>query len=105
MVERHVFKVWRFECPVCGQKKALLQWDYEPHPSCDCGAGMLHESGPRVATAVHGDEIDIEIRHGICNEDGTPRRYRSKSEIKRVAAERGLTIMGETPKPASPRWI
>jgi len=66
---------------------------------------MVPEHGPRPTAAVHGDEIDIEIRHGICNEDGSPKRYRSKSDIRRAAAERGLTIMGETPKPASPRWI
>jgi hypothetical protein len=50
---------------------------------------------PRRANAVIGDDIPggVEIIHGICNEDGSPRRYYSKSEMARVAKERGLTNM------------
>ena len=32
----------------------------------------------------------IEIRHGLCNPDGTPRRYDSRSEIAAEARKRGL---------------
>ncbi len=38
---------------------------------------------------VHGDECDVVVKHGICNEDGSPRRYRSKSEMARAARELG----------------
>ena len=41
---------------------------------------------------VIGDDIPggIEIKHGLCNEDGSPRRYYSKSEIAAEAKRRGL---------------
>jgi hypothetical protein len=42
---------------------------------------------------VHGDDIPggLEIRHGLCNADGSPRKYYSKTEIAREAKKRGLT--------------
>ena len=44
-------------------------------------------------TAVIADEIPggVWIHHGICNEDGTPRKYYSKSEMAAEAKRRGLT--------------
>jgi hypothetical protein len=54
-----------------------------------CG-GDPTKHQPYGGTAI-GDECDIEIKHGLCNEDGTPRRYRSKAEIAREATRRGLT--------------
>lgn len=53
-----------------------------------------HETGHGGAIV---DECDVWIRHGICNPDGTPKRYRSKSEIKRAAFEAGLTHANDTP--------
>ncbi len=52
------------------------------------------------------DEIPggIEIKHGICNPDGTPKRYYSKTEIRRAANERGYTISGDTPRPYKVAW-
>ncbi len=49
----------------------------------------------KASAGVIGDEIPggVEIRHGLCNEDGTPRRYYSHSEIKAEAARRGLVNM------------
>lgn len=60
-------------------------------PSCrECGAATkrLYSS----SAAVIGDDIPggMLIKHGICNEDGTPRRYYSKSEMAKEAARRGL---------------
>lgn len=42
--------------------------------------------------AVVQDSIEggIWIRHGLCNEDGSPRKYYSKSEIAAEAKRRGL---------------
>lgn len=40
---------------------------------------------------VQGDEIDVSIRHALCNPDGSPRRFRSRSELKRVEREHGWT--------------
>lgn len=58
------------------------------------------------SAGVITDEIPggIEIRHGLCNPDGTPKRYYSKTEIKRAANERGYTIAGDTPKPYNVQW-
>lgn len=55
---------------------------------------------PQGKTFVNGDEIPggLEVKHGICWPDGTPRKFYSKSEIRKAAAEVGLTIGGETPK-------
>lgn len=42
--------------------------------------------------AVIGDDIPggVWIRHGLCNEDGSPRKYYSKSEMALEAKRRGL---------------
>lgn len=39
---------------------------------------------------VHGDEIDVQIRHGLCNADGSPKRYTSKQQLARDAKAHGL---------------
>lgn len=59
-------------CPVCGEATELL-WDTPP--------------------AVIGDDIPggVWMRHGVCNEDGSPRKYYTKSAIAAEAAKRGLT--------------
>ena len=95
-VERSVFKTRTFVCPPCGASKRVLGWDYDPAPSC-CDTPMEQESGPNRATAVIGDEIDIIVKHGPCNDDGTPRRYRSRAELKREERRTGWIPKGETP--------
>lgn len=68
------------------------------------------------ANAVIGDEIPggVWIRHGICNEDGTPRKYYSHSEMRKEAARRGLQNMvrhvtdpksGSDKNPHTTRWV
>lgn len=56
-----------------------------------CGKETKREILSRK-TAIIGDDIPggIDIRHGLCNEDGSPRRYYSKSEIAAEAKRRGL---------------
>lgn len=78
-------------CPECGEPTQTC-WDSPP--------------------SVIGDEIDVVIRHGICNSDGSPRRYRSRTEYNRVAKERGLTnVVRHMPKrgsdksPHTTRWV
>jgi len=66
---------------------------------CDrCGAELQVGDFPfcphgRGANSVIQDSIEggIEIRNGLCNEDGSPRRYYSKSAIAAEAKRRGLT--------------
>lgn len=57
------------------------------------------------SAAVHGDEIDEVIEHGICHPDGTPKRYRYKTDKRRALAEANLCIAGETPKHNRARWV
>jgi hypothetical protein len=47
---------------------------------------------PRRGVVVWADDIPggIEIANGICNEDGTPKRYYSKSEIRRACEVKGV---------------
>lgn len=46
----------------------------------------------RRSAAVIADDIPggVEIAHGLCNADGTPRRFYSKSAIRMAAAEKGV---------------
>ena len=60
---------------------------------------------------VIGDECDVWVRHGICNPDGSPKRYRSKSEMHRAGKEKHLenrvehiTVDSDKSKHTS-RWI
>jgi hypothetical protein len=41
----------------------------------------------------------VLIPHAICNPDGSPKRYDSKTDIKRALNKAGYTIAGDTPKP------
>jgi hypothetical protein len=62
-------------------------------PPCrECGL-TTERAWLTKSNAVIPDEIPggIWIRHGICNEDGTPRKYYSKSEMIAEAKRRGLT--------------
>jgi len=46
---------------------------------------------PGKANAVIGDEIDVTIRHGLCDaETGEPVRYRSREALMKEAASRGM---------------
>ena len=58
---------------------------------CECG-GQTERVWLTTGAAVIPDDIPggVWIRHGICNEDGTPRKYYSKSEMKREADRLGL---------------
>lgn len=95
---------WHRECPECGGSHKVLCWDYElaekaKCPSCGSETVPYTYSKGTAAPGVIPDDIPggIDIRHGLCNADGSPRRYYSKTEIRREAARRGLVISGETP--------
>lgn len=47
---------------------------------------------PRRAAVVWQDSIEggIDIAHGLCHEDGTPKRYYSRTEIKRACDAKGV---------------
>lgn len=107
-------------CKLCG----LLKEDcLEPIGrteaiECDCGGplvrtiatGKFHKSTGITPDLIPGG---IEIKHGICNPDGTPRRYDSKSEMRRVAREMGVeNVVRHVPNrpdsdknPHTSRWV
>ena len=79
------------QCPRCG---VMILDCLEPITSplvvcvkCSVATERVWLSHP---PAVAGDECDITIRHGLVNEDGSPRHFTSKAEIARVAKEKGL---------------
>lgn len=62
----------------------------ERPPCPECGEST--ETLWRNPNNIIADDIPggIWIYHGVCNEDGTPRKYYSKSEILKEAKRRGL---------------
>ncbi len=63
-------------CDKCQKELKIGDYPFCPHEQ---GAGF------RV-----GDECDVMARNGLCNPDGSPRRYTSKAEMAREAKKRGL---------------
>lgn len=100
-------------CESCGfQKLDCLESVVTADPACPgCGARFVRAwlSKP---SAVISDECDVVVTNGICNPDGSPRRYRFKSEMRAEAARRGLvnhvehlgTKSGDR-SPHTSRWI
>lgn len=82
-------------CPDCGHVVIdYLERDGTPPRPLECPT-CHHQTLDRallggVTAAVHGDEIDIWVKHGICNDDGSPRHYRSRAEMRRVTVEKNL---------------
>ena len=88
-------------CNVCGRTQIdvwepiyaqLVPCEITGNPADRCQGAMLRVwlTGP---PAVIQDSIEggIEIKHGLCNPDGSPKKYYSKSEIAKEAKRRGLT--------------
>jgi hypothetical protein len=80
-------------------------------PFCH-GDAAKHQ--PVKSFTVIGDDIPggMEIANGLCNPDGSPRRYYTKSEIAREAKARGyhnhvehVTAKGTDKSPHTTRWI
>src|ERR1051326_8062241 len=63
-------------CDQCGRIVHTGEWPFCPHG--------------RPTGTVIGDEIDVTIEHGLCNDDGTPRRFRSRSELRLACAVKGM---------------
>ncbi len=67
------------KCDKCGADLHIGDFPFCPH-----GRGVSQA----IADGIPGG---VEIRHGLCNSDGSPRTYYSHSEIKREAEKRGFT--------------
>lgn len=100
-------------CPGCGlQRIDVLQPVTCEQPLCDECQTPMQRAWLTKPSNVVGDECDVWVRHGICNEDGSPRRYTSKSEMARAAKEKGWTNAvrhvgidaGSDKSPHTTRW-
>jgi len=93
-----MLKCFDYLCPNCGHEEYDVIRPQEerqiPCTHCDVADGpvMMQRAWLSAPNSVIGDDIPggVEVKHGICNEDGTPRRYYSKSEMRREAERRGL---------------
>ena len=65
---------------------------YQPSDEGAHGVGLCPLEARRAAPVIWVDDIPggVDIAHGLCHPDGTPRRYYSRSEIKAAAAAKGL---------------
>jgi len=89
------------ECEKCGKELQVGDFPFCPH-----GMG----SGRVVQDSIEGGVL---IEHGLCNPDGTPKRYYSKSEIAAEAKRRGLVNWvehipydkGTDKSPHTVRWV
>ena len=92
------FTTWSLVCTKCEKRFKSLQWDYEPFV-CECGGHAVTET-PLHSHGVVPDSIPggLLVPHAICNADGTPKRYYSRTDIDRALAEKGYCRLGETPK-------
>lgn len=85
--------MYDLRCNFCGQvHKDALQPITAVQPNCHlCVGGVMERVWlPGNANNVIGDECDVELKHGLCNPDGTPRRYTSKEDIRRAAKAKGM---------------
>lgn len=71
------------------------------HDQLVCPRCRMQGEGPSgLAPYVIGDDIPggIDIHHGLCWPDGTPRRFYSKSGIREAAFEEGYFQGDDTPR-------
>lgn len=75
------------KCDKCGKDLEIGLFPFCPHP-------------PAPTAMIAADDIPggYIVRHGACWPDGTPRKFYSKSAIKKAAFEAGWTMYGDTPK-------
>ena len=91
------------------------QWLHigERPPCPDCGAPTETLWDAMAAPGVIADSIPggIMIEHGLCNADGSPRRYDSHSEIRAECKRRNIVPMvdhvgsrGSDKSPHTTKW-
>lgn len=102
------YREWTTRCPKCDTVAKIWDWSDKlplPCPTCTTSTYLYIETkgdAPGIATdsLVGG----LDVRHGVCWPDGSPRRFDSKTDLKRALNEAGLSIKGDTPKPYKVGW-
>lgn len=59
-------------------------------PCEGCGAPTERVWLMGRANNIIGDECDVWVKHGLCNADGTPQHFTSKSAMALEAKKRGM---------------
>lgn len=85
--------MYDLKCPLC-QLEAIdvLEPINSPQHPCPRCEGTMRRVWLTKFPAVISDSIrgGIMIRNGLCDENGQPVRYDSKSEMRRAAKEKGV---------------
>lgn len=95
-----MLKCFDYKCNLCGREQLdVIAPSEDKTFSCsvDGCLGTMERAWlmGQGANHVHGDECDVQIRHGLCNPDGSPQRFRSKSAMKKEGQRRGYTNLVE----------
>ena len=102
------YKEWQSKCTSCTFKGKIFGWNTSFPLECPaCGSNTdLDYDSPNQTHYITTDDLPggYLVHHGLCNPDGSPKRYYSKTEIKRAANERGYTIAGDSPVPYKVSW-
>ncbi len=87
------------QCKECGYTRldCYEQREANQDTVCpDCGEGMHRVLLPGSTSNVIGDEIDVTVAQVVAsNPDGSPRRFTSRQELKRVTEANGWTNLVE----------
>lgn len=87
------------QCSKCGDIKldCLERMDAKegiPHEGCE--GQYVRVWLPNSSHSVISDEIDVTVPEAVAkNPDGSPRRFRSREELKRVTTANGWTNLVE----------
>lgn len=81
------------QCVKCSllREDFLVRGSGAIEPCVACGGTMERIVKQGVAASVRPDEIPggVLIKHGICNVDGTPKRYDRWSDVRKAAKDAG----------------
>lgn len=83
---------YEMKCDVCNREWVRYSKIDDRNLPCEECQGTVTQQFKASNYNVIGDDIPggIVIRHGLCNPDGSPRKYYSKSEMAKEAERRGL---------------
>lgn len=101
-------------CPQCKRETVDVWLVDQEYPTCECGGVTERLWRASGSAGVIGDDIPggIWIKHGICNPDGTPKRYDSKTDIRKAEKATGwsnhvthVPLPGTDKSKFTTRWV
>lgn len=95
-------------CTSCEYRNYDVWAEAGEYPACPTCGSPTERLWTKTARVI-GDDIPggVLIEHGLCNPDGSPRRYYSHTEMAREAKRRGLVnvVRHIDGSPHTTRWI